>query len=60
VAEVLVAGRERQYLQALFSGRAAHPSAISDADLDANLSAYSAPSAMRAGFGLYRTFDPGR
>jgi hypothetical protein len=26
VAEVLVAGRQRQYLQALFSGRAARPS----------------------------------
>jgi pimeloyl-ACP methyl ester carboxylesterase len=56
VAEMLVAGRERRYLQALFSGRTADPSAISGADLDAYAFAYSAPGAMRAGFELYRAF----
>jgi pimeloyl-ACP methyl ester carboxylesterase len=57
VAEMLVAGRERQYLQAFFNARVYDPSAISDADLDVYASAYSAPGAMRAGFELYRAFD---
>jgi pimeloyl-ACP methyl ester carboxylesterase len=55
--EMLVAGRERQYLQLFFNARIFDPSAISDADLDAYASAYSAPGAMRAGFELYRAFD---
>jgi pimeloyl-ACP methyl ester carboxylesterase len=57
VAEMLVAGRERQYLQAFFAARVFDPSAISDADLDVYASAYSAPGAMRAGFEVYRAFD---
>jgi pimeloyl-ACP methyl ester carboxylesterase len=57
VAEMLVAGRERQYLQAFFNARIFDPSAIADADLDAYASAYAAPGAMRAGFELYRAFD---
>ena len=57
VAEMLVAGRERQYLQAFFDARVFDPSAISDEDLDMYVSAYSAPGAMRAGFELYRAFD---
>jgi pimeloyl-ACP methyl ester carboxylesterase len=57
VAEMLVAGRERQYLQAFFNARCFDPSAISDADLDRYSSAYAAPGAMRAGFELYRAFD---
>jgi pimeloyl-ACP methyl ester carboxylesterase len=57
VAEMLVAGRERQYLQAFFNARVFDPSAISDADLEVYISAYSAPGAMRAGFELYRAFD---
>ena len=57
VAEMLVAGRERQYLQAFFNARVFDPSAISDADLEVYVSAYSAPGAMRAGFELYRAFD---
>ena len=55
VAEMLVAGRERPYLQAFFNARTYVP--ISDADLDVYVSAYSAPGAMRAGFELYRAFD---
>ncbi len=54
VAEMLVAGRERQYLQTFFNVRNFDPSAI---DLEAYVSAYSAPGAMRAGFELYRAFD---
>jgi pimeloyl-ACP methyl ester carboxylesterase len=54
VAEMLVAGRERQYLQTFFNVRNFDPSAI---DLETYVSAYSAPGAMRAGFELYRAFD---
>jgi pimeloyl-ACP methyl ester carboxylesterase len=57
VPELLVAGRERQYLQAFYNARCFDPSAISDADLDIYASAYAAPGAMRAGFELYRVFD---
>lgn len=57
VAEMLVAGRERQYLQAFFNARIFDPSAISESDLDLYVSAYAAPGAMRAGFELYRAFD---
>jgi pimeloyl-ACP methyl ester carboxylesterase len=54
VPEMLVAGRERQYLQAFFGARAYDPSAI---DLDVYATAYEAPGAMRAGFEVYRAFD---
>jgi pimeloyl-ACP methyl ester carboxylesterase len=54
VAEMLVAGRERQYVQSFFYARNFDPSAI---DLETYVSAYSAPGAMRAGFELYRAFD---
>jgi pimeloyl-ACP methyl ester carboxylesterase len=57
VPEMLVAGRERPYLQAFFNARMYDPSAIDDAELDSYASAYSAPGAMRAGFELYRAFD---
>ncbi|GAA1360806.1 alpha/beta fold hydrolase [Streptomyces beijiangensis] len=57
VAEMLVAGRERQYLQTFFNVRNSDPSAIGPADLDIYTEAYSAPGAMRAGFELYRAFD---
>ena len=56
VAEMLVAGRERPYLQAFFNARS-FDRPIDDADLDVYVSAYSAPGAMRAGFELYRAFD---
>jgi pimeloyl-ACP methyl ester carboxylesterase len=57
VPEMLVAGRERQYLQMFFNARIYDPSAISEADLDVYTSAYTGPGAMRAGFELYRAFD---
>jgi pimeloyl-ACP methyl ester carboxylesterase len=57
VAEMLVAGRERAYLQAFFNARIFDTSGVSDADLDHYASAYSAPGAMRAGFEVYRAFD---
>jgi pimeloyl-ACP methyl ester carboxylesterase len=57
VAEMLVSGREREYLQAFFNARIFDPSAIRAADLEIYTSAYAAPGAMRAGFELYRAFD---
>jgi pimeloyl-ACP methyl ester carboxylesterase len=57
VAEMLVAGRERAYLQAFFAARGFDPSAIAGEDFDVFVDAYSAPGAMRAGFELYRAFD---
>jgi len=57
VPEMLVAGRERQYLQAFFGARIFDPSAIDGADLEEYVTAYSAPGAMRAGFEVYRAFD---
>jgi pimeloyl-ACP methyl ester carboxylesterase len=57
VPEMLVAGRERQYLQTFFSARVYNPSATWEKDFDVYVDAYSAPGAMRAGFELYRAFD---
>ena len=57
VAEMLVAGRERQYLQAFFNARIFDPSAIDDRDMDVYTLAYTSPGAMRAGFELYRAFE---
>lgn len=54
IAEMLVTGREREYLQAFFYARTFDPSAL---DLDPYVSAYSAPGAMRSGFELYRAFE---
>jgi pimeloyl-ACP methyl ester carboxylesterase len=57
VPEMLVAGRERQYLQAFFNARVFNVAAITAHDLEVYTSAYAAPGAMRAGFELYRAFD---
>ncbi len=57
VPEMLVAGRERQYLRAFFDARIFDPRAVGEADLDVYAAAYAAPGAMRAGFELYRAFD---
>lgn len=52
--ELLVQGRERQYLQYFFDARTTDPSAT---EIDVYASAYSAPGAMRAGFEVYRAFE---
>ncbi|NGO72830.1 alpha/beta fold hydrolase [Streptomyces boncukensis] len=57
IAELLVAGRERAYLQAFFNARIADPSAVPPEDFEVYVTAYSAPGAMRAGFEVYRAFD---
>jgi pimeloyl-ACP methyl ester carboxylesterase len=57
VAETLVAGRERQYLQQFFSARFADPSAVSADDFDSYVASYASPGGMRAAFETYRTFE---
>jgi pimeloyl-ACP methyl ester carboxylesterase len=57
IPEMLIAGRERAYLQAFFNARLYNVAAITDQELDAYVSAYSAAGALRAGFELYRAFD---
>jgi pimeloyl-ACP methyl ester carboxylesterase len=57
VPEMLIAGRERLYLQAMINARIFDPSAIEPRDLDVYASAYSQPGAMRVGLELYRAFD---
>jgi pimeloyl-ACP methyl ester carboxylesterase len=57
VPEMLIAGRERLYIQATINARIFDPSAIGPQDLDAYASAYSQPGAIRAGLELYRSFD---
>jgi pimeloyl-ACP methyl ester carboxylesterase len=57
IPEMLIAGRERLYLQAMISARIFDPSAIGERDLDIYASAYAMPGAMRAGLEVYRAFD---
>jgi pimeloyl-ACP methyl ester carboxylesterase len=57
IPEMLIAGRERLYLQAMIGARIFDPSAIGDSDLDIYASAYAMPGAMRAGLEVYRAFD---
>jgi len=57
IPEMLIAGRERAYLQAFFNARLFNVGAITDLDLDLYTSAYAAPGALRAGLELYRSFD---
>jgi pimeloyl-ACP methyl ester carboxylesterase len=57
IAEYLVHGRERGYLQHMIGVRIFDPSAIGRDDFDLYVDAYSTPGAMRAAFELYRTFD---
>jgi pimeloyl-ACP methyl ester carboxylesterase len=49
--ELLVQGREREYLSWLFSNYAYQPQAVA---MDEYIRAYSMPGAMRAGFAYYR------
>jgi hypothetical protein len=57
IAERLVQGRERVYLQHMIEVRIFDPSAIAPEDFDAYVRACEAPGAMRAAFELYRAFD---
>jgi pimeloyl-ACP methyl ester carboxylesterase len=51
--EILVTGREREYLRWLFDNKAHKPEAISDA-FEHYVKAYSAPDALRASYDWYR------
>jgi pimeloyl-ACP methyl ester carboxylesterase len=53
VAEMLVAGREREYLAQFFELRAHHPHLVMP-ELDVYLRTYAAPGGMRAAFEAYR------
>jgi pimeloyl-ACP methyl ester carboxylesterase len=57
VAELLVQGRERPYIQHLVAVRVYDPEAIGPDDFERYVRAYEEPGAMRAGFELYRAFD---
>ena len=55
--EMLLVGRERQYLQSFFNYRIYNVGAITNNDIDVFTNAYAAPGAMRAGLEVYRAFD---
>ncbi|MCW3465689.1 alpha/beta fold hydrolase [Chitinophaga nivalis] len=57
VPELLIAGRERKYLQAFFNARIFNVGAITEEDIDLFAAIYAAPGALRAGLELYRAFD---
>ncbi len=56
IPEILVQGKEREYLTWFYRGLAYNPSAITQADIDEFVSHYSAPGGMRAGFEYYKAF----
>lgn len=57
IAEMLIAGREYEYLSTFYRDRTRVAGAITDDDLAVYARAYAAPGALRAGFELYRAFD---
>jgi len=52
--EILLTGREREYLNWFLRRKAADPSTFSEADMDEYLRVFLAPGGMRAGLGYYR------
>jgi pimeloyl-ACP methyl ester carboxylesterase len=56
IPEILVQGKEWEYLTWFYRGLAYNPSAITQADIDEFVSHYSAPGGMRAGFEYYKAF----
>jgi pimeloyl-ACP methyl ester carboxylesterase len=54
LAEMLVSGHERAYLEWFFRSRAYRQAALPDEDLEVYIRAYSAPGALRAAFEAYR------
>jgi pimeloyl-ACP methyl ester carboxylesterase len=54
--EVLVAGREREYVTFFINARIYNTAAFTPEDVDLYVRAYTEPGAMRAGFELYRAF----
>jgi pimeloyl-ACP methyl ester carboxylesterase len=56
VPELLVEGKEKEYLSWFYHNLAYNPAAITQADIDEYVSHYAAPDGMRAGFEYYRAF----
>jgi pimeloyl-ACP methyl ester carboxylesterase len=56
VPELLVEGKEKEYLSGFYHNLAYNPAAITQADIDEYVNHYSAPDGMRAGFEYYRAF----
>ncbi len=54
IPEMLVAGRERAYLEQFYDHRAYLPHAITPVDVDVYVRSYRQPGAMRAAFETYR------
>ena len=54
LAELLVTGREHRYFRSHIDRFAAHPDAISDADVGIYVQGYEGPQRLTAGFALYR------
>lgn len=57
VAEMLVAGRERAYLDSFINARIFNRQAIDNDDLTVYTAAYSSPGGLRAAFETYRAFE---
>ena len=57
VTEMLVTGREHQYLTYFLKTRFSTPNAIPPEDIAVYVAAYSQPGGLRAGFEVYRAFD---
>jgi pimeloyl-ACP methyl ester carboxylesterase len=57
IAEALIAGRERLYIESFIRARAFNPAAISDAEIDIYTAMMAAPGSLRGGLEYYRTFD---
>jgi len=55
LAEALIAGRERLYLESFVRTRAWNPAAVSDSEIDAYARLMAQPGALRAGLEWYRT-----
>ena len=56
LAEALVAGKERLYIEHHLRPFACDPESISQDDVDEYVRSYSVPGGMRAGFGYYRAY----
>jgi pimeloyl-ACP methyl ester carboxylesterase len=56
ISEILVEGKEREYLTWFYSNYSYNPDSITKEDIDEYVSHYSAPGGMRAGFEYYRAF----
>jgi pimeloyl-ACP methyl ester carboxylesterase len=55
--EVLITGREREYLTWFLRRKTADPASFTDADLDEYLRTFSASGGLRAGLAFYRAAD---